>query len=411
MFTAKLRIGMHRMKFGFARASALVLLLSGFAPSLCSAQGFGPTSVLAATVEQQPVARTIDLVGTIHPRLRTVVASEVEGLVAALAVDRGDRVEKGMLLCRLRATRIRCSFAESQARLAELKALEAVGAAELRKAEYECERTSRLYKNEQCAEKEYIDAQADRDAARARLEQAEHAAAAQEAVVSRFADDLDRAEIKAPCDGYIVDKRTELGSWVNRGGDVVELVDLSTVRVWVDVPEEVIAYCGKEEPVQVTVDALGGRAFAGKISRVVPDADERARTFPIEIDVPNPKGELKAGMFVRASVPAGPRQDRLVVPKDAVVVLGPASIVYVVRPGESGSMAMPLPVEIVSEIVDRVAVASAGLAPGDQVVIRGNENMLGRPTPVIVSAPPGERKSQPPNEAAPAASSQPSQGG
>ncbi|MFH1418245.1 MAG: efflux RND transporter periplasmic adaptor subunit [Planctomycetota bacterium] len=402
---------MYRSDTCFARVLALALVSVGIAPGFCLAQGFGPTSVLVAPVEQQEIARTIQLVGTAHPRIRTIIAAEVEGLVEKLTVDRGDRVEKGRLLCRLRDVSIRCAFAESQARQAELKALEAVAAAELRKSEFERERTSRLYENEQCAEKEYLDAQADRDAAQARCDQARHAVAAQVAVVARLADELARTEIKAPCDGYIVDKRTEIGSWVERGGAVVELVDLATVRVRVDVPEAVIAYCRTGEPVQVTVDALGNRAFAGKVSRVVPDADAQARTFPVEIDVPNPEGELKAGMFVRAAVPAGPRKQRLVVSKDAVVVLGPASMVYVVRPGESGSMAMPLPVEIVAEIVDHVAVVAPGLAPGDQVVIRGNENMLGRPTPVIVSAPPGAKGSQQPDDDGPAAASQPSHGG
>jgi RND family efflux transporter MFP subunit len=266
----------------------------------------------------------------------------------------------------------------------------------MRKADFEVKRTTRLWENLQCSEKEHTDARADLEAAQGRVEQAKCSAIAQKATVAALADDLARTEIRSPCDGYIVAKRTEIGSWVARGGAVVDLVDLSVARVRVPVPESAISFCRIGESVGVVIDALDGKMFKGHIARVIPDADERARTFPVEVDIPNETGELKAGMFARVVVPSGPEATQLVVPKDAVVSLGPMSVIYVVRATEAGQVAMPLPVMIVAEVLDQVAVAAQGLAPGDSVVVRGNENMMGQPTPVL--APPPAQEGSPQSE-------------
>lgn len=347
----------------------------------CIAQGHGPSRVEVALVEQREVAPTMKLVGTVRPRIRTTVAAQVSGLVAAIPIDEGDRVATGQLLCKLRAEQRRLAHEEAVARQAELKAVLAERNAELGKAEYEAERTARLWEERRCSDKERRDAQADHAAAKGRVAQARHAESAQDAVVRALADDLAQTQIRAPCDGFIVAKETEVGSWVSEGGGIVTLIDLSTVRVRVLVPESMIEFCRVGTTVQISVEALK-EDFAGKISRLIPDGDARARTFPVEIDIPNPKSRLKAGMFVRAAMPSGPRSTRLVIPKDAVVLRGPMAMVHVVRDSDEGQMAMPVPVRIVSEVVDHVAVEAEGLSAGDQVIVRGNEFMFG-PGPVI----------------------------
>lgn len=363
----------------------------------CQAQDRGPSPVQVAAVRAKEVAPTLRVTGTVRPQSRTVVASEVAGLVAELPVDVGDRVIQGQLLCRLRDAQRRFAHDQALARRGEMTAAVAAQEADVAKAKFEMERVARLGEQHGTG-KEQQDTRADFEAAKARLEQARFAVEGQDAVVRAMADDLARTEIHAPFDGYVVAKRTEVGSWVNQGGEVVEMVCVSTVRIRVPVIESAVPFCTLGEEVVIQVEATG-KSFVGKISRVIPDADERARTFPVEIDVPNPHGELKPGMFVRAAVPSGPKAERLLAPKDAVVVRGPTSMVYVVRPGESGAMAVPMPVEVVSEVVDYVAVMSPGLAAGDQVVVRGNEYMFG-PTPVMPSPAGGVSTSMPTTEEA-----------
>jgi len=338
-------------------------------------------------VEAAPAGRernspTMRLVGTVRPRLRSVLAAEVAGLVVELPVDEGDGVKQGQVLCRLRDHPLRFRHAEASARRAELAASLAAAIAVRNKARFEVDRLSRLYTAGRGTEKEQQDAQADFDAAEARVEQARQALAAQEAVVEALADDLERTVIRAPFDGRVVSKRTEVGSWVMQGGPVLEVIDLSVARVRISVPESIVRFCGVGAEVGVAVEALG-KTFSGTVARIIPEGDEKARTFPIEVDIHNPQTDLKAGMFVRAAVPSGPAVDALVVPKDAIVLRGPVSMVFVIRETPQGLVAMPLPVEIVSEILDRAAVRAPGLEAGDLVVVRGNEYMFS-PTPVAI---------------------------
>jgi RND family efflux transporter MFP subunit len=342
-----------------------------------------PTQVEVAEVVRRDVAPTQRLVGSVRPRLRTVVAAEVAGQVAELPIDDGDAVEKEQVLCRLRDEPRRLARDEARARLAELESVKEERTAQLAKTEFESGRMTTLWKDQRCTEKEYRDALADHQAAEGRAKQAEHAVASQRAVCDRLADDLARTEIRAPCDGFVTERQTQIGSWVELGGPIVEMVDLSVARVRVSVPEGIIGFCTVGEPGRVTVEAIH-KSYPGKIARVIPDADERARTFPVDIDVPNPEGELRAGMFVRAEVPAGPRGARLIVPKDAVVLRGTERTAYVVREGTGGARAEAIQVEVLAELADELAVKSAGLAEGDKVVVRGNENMFG-PSPVVVT--------------------------
>lgn len=381
---------------------ALVAAAFCYAPTIARGQGGGPTQVQVAEVRVVDVGPTISLVGTVRPRLRTTVASEVSGLLAELPIDDGDRVEKGQTLARLRSVPRKLALKQATARLHELEQTLAERQAELDKAEFEAHRLAGLWEERRCTEKEYRDAGADHRAALGRVKQAEHAVGAQQAAVDLLKDELERSEIRAPCAGVIVRRMSEIGSWVEQGGAIAELIDLSVARVRVDVPEDSVAFCGVGDDAPVTVQALK-RTFSGKIGRVIPDADQQARTFPVDIDVINEDGALKSGMFVHAAVPSGPSGPRSVVPKDAVVIRGSRRLAFVVRTAENGAMATPVGVTIVSELAgplaDHVAVDAPELSPGDEVVIRGNEYMFG-PTPVVVlrpAAPPSEAQAQPTN--------------
>jgi len=367
--------------FRQCRAACLLILCLSQA-RVCLGQGHGPSSVEVLAAVEREVAPTARLVGTVRPRLRTTVAAAVDGIVAELAVDDGDVVAAGQVLCRLQSETHRYAHAEAVARVAEWVAAQAAAAAELRKTEFEHRRTERLHEQGRSTDKERSDAMADYQAARSRVAQADGALNAAKAAADRLAYDLSRTEVKAPVAGVIVARHTQVGAWLDRGGDVVELIDLSTVRVRVSVPEAYVSFCAVGVEVLVTVDALR-RDFSGHVGRVIPDADEQARTFPVDVDIANPEGKLMPGMFVRVSVPSGPKARRVLVPKDAIVLRGGVPMIFVVRTAGEAQMADMLPVRIISEILDYQALEAAGLSAGDSVVVRGNEFMPGH-GPVIV---------------------------
>lgn len=359
-----------------------------FLSCVLTALGQGaPVQVETTPVVVRNSAKTIALVGTVYPLRRSVVASEVSGFVAALPIDLGDPVEKGAELCRLRDDTRRFARDESQATLERLKAAADEAEAVRKKWEFEKKRVEGLWASRTCSEKEFQDATAEYAGAVARADAARHAADSQRAMVFMAEDNLEHCLIRAPFAGTVVAKRTEIGQWLEQGGAVAEILALDTARVRVNVPETAITFATVGESVSVQFDAIAG-TFEGTISRVSPDADPKARTFPVEIDLPNPERRFKAGMFARAEFPVGERRERMAVPKDAVVRRNETTMLFVVRAGEHGSMAMPTPVQIVSEYAAQYAIEGPGLKAGDSVVIRGNERLYG-PTPVmVINAPP-----------------------
>jgi multidrug efflux pump subunit AcrA (membrane-fusion protein) len=377
--------------------------------------------VVVSQVHKRNLPASMRLVGTVLADRSAVVAAEVEGLVAELLVREGSQVRAGQALCRVDAAVAQLRVEEGRARLAGLRARleelehgtrpeeirraeESVAEAEAIVARWEFERNriAGLFELQQSNPKEKHDAEMSYLAARRRLAQeqamlerwrngarpeelaaARSDVAAQDAVVRRLEHDLARTEVKAPFDGFIVGRRTEVGQWIQAGGAVCELVSLDPVKVRADVPESTVRFARVGASATVEIEALDAARVAA-IARVIPRALESARTFPIEIDLPNADHALLAGMFVWVHVPAGPPGERLMLNRDCIVPAGREKTIFVLRPGPAGGqMAIPTPVTTGIEVAGEVEVQASGLQAGDLVVSRANERLHG-PTPVFV---------------------------
>ena len=227
----------------------------------------------------------------------------------------------------------------------------------------------------------------------------------QQGVILQLENDLEKTKIRAPFAGFIVTRHTEVGQWLVQGGNVVEMVELATVLVRVDVPEQALPYLHVGDEASVMVEALAQR-FVGHIRHIILQADETARTFPVEIEVPNPGAGrvntkppspdttsqqpdvLAGGMFARVTLRTGPVAKAPAAPKDAVVTRAGVDYVAMVAPGQQAGalMAIPMPVTTGVDIGDWIAITSGNLAPGMQVVTKGNENIM-FPTPIMIAEP------------------------
>lgn len=392
---------------------------------------FGPPQVAVTPVVERDVPVSIRLVGTVLPARNSIVAAEVPGLIAVFSAEEGQFLHAGDVICQLEQSVPRLRLTEAQATLAALETqlLEwengerpeviarlsaAVDEAEAMRDKWqrEYEWNQRLYEGGQATSKELFDVEKESIAAVRRLAQAEatlaeakngtrpeviakarHDVAAQRAVVERLEHDLAKTETRAPFDGFLVAKRTEIGEWIDEGGPVCDMVALDSVKVRADVPENAVRFAHPGESATIDVEALG-RTLTAPITRLIPQAKAAARTFPIEIDVPNPDHALLAGMFVWVHAPAGPPGRRPMVPKDAIVADGPNKRVYVIRPGANDQkMALPVSVATGLEVSGAIEIAGSGIQVGDLVVVRANERLYG-PTPVI-PVPLGSPETQP----------------
>ncbi len=364
----------------------------------------------------------IVLVGTVLPVRRSRLGSEIAGIVAEMPVRQGDRVSAGDVLCRLNNETFTHRLAEAQARLGALNAYheellagtrpeeltrrkaqleEAV--AEFDRWKFEMDRINRLYAGRDSNQKEQTDTRAsflaaeqqkiaaqanfDLGVAGPRAEEIARAAfevAEQQAVVDRIAGDLRKTAIRAPFDGYVIARNTEIGEWVPEGGQIAELVDLSTVLVQVDLPEAALPHVSEGDEVRVSVDALHD-SFIGRIKHIMRDADPRARTFPVEIELDNSAGTLAGAMFARATVAAGPRGPVIAVPKDAIVEQGGIAHIAITMPDQMGNITgMLMGVTVGADTGEWITITSGNVHPGMSVITRGNEHMMPFPTPILI---------------------------
>ncbi len=398
------------------------VILASLALALAAlGQGPPPALVEAVQAEMREIPATLTLVATVQPVRRSVIAAEVAGLVVEVPARQGDAVQAGQALCKLDDDVMSLQLAEARgrlsaldARLAELqngtrpeelrrlKSLYEEAAAVLERWSFEMERIRSLYGEHNAGQKEVYETKAllkgaeeKAEGARAmyemgqkgpRQEEIDRAAfevAEQKSVVARLERDVSKCAIRAPYAGVVVRLATETGQWIDQGGPVVELIDLSSVLVRVSVPESAVNYAAPGTPARVAIDALK-TTFDGTVKHVIPQAQEGARTFPVEIEVANPDGMLKAGMFARATVIAGPAQKMVAVPKDAIVQRHGVSYVMVVQPGQQGTMAVPTPIELGASSETWIGVTGGGIDENSRVVVRGNEGIY-FPSPVVVA--------------------------
>jgi RND family efflux transporter MFP subunit len=213
--------------------------------------------------------------------------------------------------------------------------------------------------------------------------QAAAAAAVQEAEVERIDDQLSKHTIRAPFAGWVVERFTEKGQWVTRGGLVARIAELDRVKVVAQVPEMSVRFLRPGAEVRLEFDSAPDQPWVGQVARVVPQADVLSRSFPVEVVLDNRviDGDpvLKGGMLARAWLPVGQTGSVTVVPKDAVVLGVGRPFVYCIdqasaEPPAATGTVRPVEVALGAAVEGHVEV-KGGIEPGQLVVTRGNERL------------------------------------
>jgi HlyD family secretion protein len=375
--------------------------------------------VAVARVERQELAVGQSFVGTVYPARVSDVGSAVDGRVVKLPVLEGQHVAAGQPIAELLRGLLEIeksgAIAELDRRrqvLAELRAgsrpeeidqrRAAVQGLEAR-AEYARSRLDRLRRLAERGtstadelldgETEFRQVEADLRSSRAALElaeagpreeqiaQAAAAVAAQEAEVERIDDQLSKHTIRSPFEGWVVERFTEEGQWLSRGGLVARIAELSRVEVEVQVPEVAIAALATGTDVRLEFDAARDQTWIGRVERIVPQADLLSRSFPVKVILENRivdgQPVLRGGMLARAWLPVGKTGLATVVPKDALVLGTGQPLVFAVDPagGQAGTGAVrPVRVSLGATVGGGVEIIGP-IEPGTLVVIRGNERL------------------------------------
>jgi multidrug efflux pump subunit AcrA (membrane-fusion protein) len=371
------------------------------------------------TVVEQAVTTAIEVVGTVEPHLATTLSAEIGGLTLRFDLQEGDAVQEGQtIVAQLKATDLELALVEVQADLSRAKQVVQKLKRGLRSEEIDEKRAevqerktwmekyakdlerSQSLRNRAIAsvsdydqvESTYLAAQAQYERAKQSLRVAELGSrrediAAQEAEVKRLQarvqrlqGDVQKTTIYAPVSGFITQRYTEIGQWIERGERIADLIDLRVVFVRVPIHEKDIGRVRVDDPATVTLDAFPGRTFEGRVKHLVPQADPASRTFPVKIEVTNTSDNaLKAGMSARVQLRSGDARPTVLIPKDAVARSAGKQVVFVVR----NDKAHLTPIKSGRSYNSSIEVLEGALKPGDRVVVTGNETLRDQAAVVI----------------------------
>lgn len=354
------------MTFRNRLVPALVLVAFAAGLTACGQEAAAPIDlarpVVVAPVEVTDLADNIEATGQLMAREQAVIASETQGRITEITVDEGDRVEEGAMLALIDPERRELELANARAQLTD------AGAA-LAEAKRDLDRILVLH-NKGIASEQALD---QARTAKARAQSRYASVRAQRGVADRALQD---ATIRSPFEGLVARRQVSRGEFVNVGQPLFELVALDPIEVEFSLAERDSARVAVGQKVDITVSPYPGEVFEGTVSVVSPTIDAKTRTLRVKARVPNTEGRLRPGLFARAELGVALRQGIVMVPEEAVLQRAAGQLVYVAR----GDLAHRVIVTTGAHRDGLVEIVE-GLAPGDEIVVRG-QAALGDGTPI-----------------------------
>lgn len=313
--------------------------------------------------------QTITVSGALRARNQAVVKAKVAGEIREVLVREGEAVTAGQVL-------IRIDGSEYQARIAQ-----ATGALQAARGQLEIAGKARD-NNRALLEKGFISKNAfDNSASQYAIAQAniDSARGALDIAQKSLADTV----LRAPIAGLISHRSVQPGEKVSADNLLLEIVDLRQMEMAASVPAPDIAQIKLGQPVSIRVDGIS-QAIAGSVVRINPTTEAGSRSILAYIQIDNPNGALRGGMFAQAELTLSQKSGVLSVPQSAIRQVDGRTLVYAIENGVLTEKAVTLGLEGNDDNGAAVEIA-AGLTAGAQVV-KANLGHLQAGTPARLAA-------------------------
>lgn len=366
-----------------------------------------PLPVTVTPVRTQQVQRTVELVGTLEANHQVTVAAEIDGQVAAIAADLGDRVNAGQTLARIKDAEFRYAVEQAEGNLTlvlarlGLKTMPSPqfdvnqtsgvvkAKAELDEAQVNFKRTKTLFDEKVVSGQEF-------DAADTRFKtaQATHQssveqarawladAAVKEAQLALARKKLKDTTIGAPLAGSISKRFVSAGEYVKVAAPLFTIVQDNPLKLTGMIPERFAPQIQPAQAVEARVDSFPDKSFKGKLVRISPASEVASRSFMIEAMIDNTEHRLKPGFFAHAAVFTRVDADALTVPQQAVVTFAGVSKVFVIE----NEVAHERIVQTGAKVGGNDVEITSGIKPGELVAITALARLIDG-APVAVSGP------------------------
>lgn len=313
---------------------------------------------IAVEVADARATRTstdIRAIGSLQSDETVQLAPEIAGRVSEINFVEGSKVNAGKILVRLDDALVRAEVTDAEARL--------------NFAQANNERARQLSRTGNVTERSRDEAVTNFETAQAALELAKTR--------------LDKHLLRAPFDGIAGVRKVSVGAFVAVGTPVVNIEKIDGLKVDFKVPETYLTSITVGQVIDVAVDAIPGRVFAGEIYAIDPQVDVNGRALQVRARIDNKDLVLRPGLFARILIKGAVQRDVVMVPESAILPRSGNSFVFRVADGKAREVRVKLgdrsnaKVEIIS-----------GIAPGDVIVTAGQHKLRdGAAVEVVASHP------------------------
>jgi RND family efflux transporter MFP subunit len=329
------------------------------------------SNVPVVTAQKVPAPDWLEAVGTVRAAQTSQLASQIMGNIVAIQAREGTRVQRGQVLAVIDDSQPRAAV--DQASAAELAAQKELSAteSEYALAAITLKRYQQLFEKQTVSPQEFDQVRTRYQSAEARRDMARAVLAQSDAALTQARTLLGYAQIRAPFDGMITERKADSGTLASPGMPIFTIEDIRSYRLEVTVDESDLQLVRSGQSAPVIIDALANTEIIGKVVQIVPAADPGSRSFLVKIELPK-DAHLRSGLFGRAQFARGERS-ALLIPRSAVVNRGQLQGVYIL---DSDRIAGLHYVTLGKTSGQQVEVLS-GLEGGEKVVAAPGDRELG----------------------------------
>jgi membrane fusion protein, multidrug efflux system len=347
--------------------SRLVLYFGLLLPS----GAFAQLELAVAEPKRGSVVRYVTLPGSLVPLQQATLHAKTTGFLKSISCDKGDAVKAGALLAELECPELEADLVRSEAESAVLKP-----ALEFAQQEYD-----RLEKARKSSPDLILPQMLEK--AKAELDRAKAAFDVVAANAKKAGALLAYTKVVAPFSGVVTQRFVDAGALVPAGTStgaggsaVVTVMDFSTLRAQVAVPEVDAAFVTVGQPLLVSVEGLPGKSFASTVKRMSYALDPSMRTMLVEAELPNAELTLRPGMYATIKVGVQRHDNALLIPVEGLVMEKAAAFVFLHKEGKAVKTAITLGFN--DGVVVEVAAGPDGklaLDEGAQVLLVGKATL------------------------------------
>lgn len=309
-------------------------------------------SVKVREIVTQEFTETYNVVGFVKAFEVAKVSSEEGGLITYQPFDKGSRVSRGQVVVRLRKDQDRAAYEQAMTQY------------ELARSNFE--RMEKLYEDKVVTEQDFTNSKFQFEITERSLDVLETR--------------LNKSYVTSPISGIVDQKYLSKGEVCGPGTPILNIVDVSRVKISAGIPESFVNDVSKGSEVKISFDVYPGEEFSGTVNYVSPTLSTTNRTFEIELVLNNKGGKLKPEMSANISITKSAIEEAIVLPQDLVIDFGNEKYVFVME----GDIAKKRVITIGGRDNNDVMISS-GLKNGDKLIIEGFQQVTDGDKVIIIN--------------------------